>query len=537
MARSFDDAQSEYLKRDGVPPVTAYPFVMACKFRIQTGHTTSTSGLMWLGDKDAVKHEHILFYTTGTGKCWIESRVDANRQNVTCDQVIANNTWYHICGLFVSATDRRILINNANKATNSGNVTPVNLDRIVLGAFGRSVLEAFLHGEIAEAAIYDLSALPGETDSDKADYFEANVLPGLAASKRPSVYPTGLEAYWDLVSDDDDKAGSYDLTPFNAPSWATHPDILCLETEDATATDAQDRLRILTAEITESATAEDEQNAIGNIFNVTVTETATAEDTENGARLYTAEITETTEATDTQDGIVPTIHESAIVEVAVATDVQDCYLFYIEIPPFMEKDLIDPYASGAWLWLAEIAVPTKDTVRIARNTEDVKYAGQDFDKFNLEVGAQTFSGDGSIPRITLRTFQDSTRQIENIINETEGALGGAVKLIRVNEKWLTSVVSALEADYDLLASQSDSEWCTFTLGIPNPLTQRYPLVDFCSSVCPWTSPELYKGPECQCVHEDAACTGTYADCLSKDNETRWGGELGLSPSVVKERRQ
>lgn len=210
---------------------------------------------------------------------------------------------------------------------------------------------------------------------------------------------------------------------------------------------------------------------------------------------------------------------------------------YTEIPPFMQKDLIDPFASGAWLWLVEIAVPTQDVARIARNTEDVHYDGEDFEKFNIQIGAQIFSSDGSIPRVTLRTFQDISRKIENIINETEGALGGAVKLIRVNEKFLTSPVEALEADYDLLASESDSEWCTFTLGIPNPLTQRFPLRDYSSSMCPWTPPPLFKGPECQYPGDDPTCTGTYEDCYTKGNAEHWGGELGLSPSVIKGRER
>lgn len=212
-------------------------------------------------------------------------------------------------------------------------------------------------------------------------------------------------------------------------------------------------------------------------------------------------------------------------------------LRFVDIPPFMEKNLINPFASGAWLWLVQIAVPGQATVRIARNTADLHYDGEDFDKFNLQIGEQVFSGDGSIPRVTLRTFQDISRQIEDIINETEGALGGQVKLIRVNEKWITTPVAALEADYDLLASESNSEWCTFTLGIPNPLTQRFPLEDFSSSMCPWTSPELFKGPECQYPDGDPTCTGTYHDCHTKGNAVHWGGELGLSPSVVKERRR
>lgn len=206
---------------------------------------------------------------------------------------------------------------------------------------------------------------------------------------------------------------------------------------------------------------------------------------------------------------------------------------YTEIPPLMEKDLIDPWASGAWLWLVQIAVPGQATVRIARDTADVHYRGNDFDKFNLQIGDQIFCGDGSIPRITLRVFQDTNRVIEDLINETEGALGAAVKLIRVNEKFLTSPVNALEFDYDSLAAESDTEWCTFTLGIPNLLTQRYPLRIYSSSMCYLAHLTTFKDARCQYAGADPTCTGTYEDCYGKGNAVHWAGELGLDPNTVR----
>jgi len=208
--------------------------------------------------------------------------------------------------------------------------------------------------------------------------------------------------------------------------------------------------------------------------------------------------------------------------------------YYVDIPPVIHKDLIDPYSGGAWLWLCQILVPGYATQRIARNTEDTAYGGKVHDKFNFQVGEQMFSGDGSIPRVTLKVFQDVNRRIEDMVNETEGALGAMVKLIRVNENFLDVPVNALEFDYDNLASESDSEWVTFTLGIPNPLTQRFPLEDFSSSMCPFATPSLFKGPACQYAGEEITCIGTYMHCRDvMDNAEHWGGELGLDPNVVR----
>lgn len=207
-----------------------------------------------------------------------------------------------------------------------------------------------------------------------------------------------------------------------------------------------------------------------------------------------------------------------------------------DIPAAIQKEIIDPYSGGAWLWLCEIAVPGYSTQRLARNTEDVVYGGSGgdaFTAFNLEVGDQVFSGDGTIPRVTLRTFQDVDRTIEDIVNAAEGALGADVKLIRVNENFLDTPVSALEANYEVLTAESDTEWVTFVLGVPNPLTQRFPLRTFSASICPYAIPTLFKGPECGYDGADTSCKGTYEDCRTKGNAARWGGMLGLDPNVIR----
>lgn len=208
-------------------------------------------------------------------------------------------------------------------------------------------------------------------------------------------------------------------------------------------------------------------------------------------------------------------------------------LVYPDIPPFMEKDLITPYSGGAWLWLCEIAVPGYTKQYLARNTEDIEYFGKTYKKFNLDIGKQEFSGGGSIPRIQLRIGQDPDKVIEGIVNASEGAFGGTVKLIRVNEKYLNYRVGALEINYGMLIAESDTEWVYFTLGIPNPLTQRIPLRVGSSKVCPWALPALFKGPECQYSGEDLICTGTFDDCYTKGNSVHWGGEVGLDPNAAR----
>ena len=89
----------------------------------------------------------------------------------------------------------------------------------------------------------------------------------------------------------------------------------------------------------------------------------------------------------------------------------------------------------------------------------------------------------------------------------------------------------MEFDYDALQADSDSEWITLTLGVPNVLSQRYPLDKYSYSLCPEATPSRFKGPVCQYTGGDTTCTGSFEDCKTKGHEAYWGGELGLDPDV------
>lgn len=202
------------------------------------------------------------------------------------------------------------------------------------------------------------------------------------------------------------------------------------------------------------------------------------------------------------------------------------------LPTEVNRDAIRPYSGGAWLALCEIAVPTQATQYLARNKEDVTYIGQKYTKHNLDVSPQIWTCDNSVPRVTLRVHQDINRTIENIVNESLGAVNGTVKLIKVGEKFLDEAIPALEANYDILVANSDFEWVTFTLGIPNPLTLPVPQNVYTCSQCPYAKPTLFKQTECGYDGDDPSCTGTYLDCLEKGNADRWGGDLGLDPNSM-----
>lgn len=136
------------------------------------------------------------------------------------------NTWEHACAIFPSASDRRILLNGANKATNADDDGGVaGLDEAIIGAEKRGAgVQGFFSGSIAEVAIYDLSVWPGVTASDRADAFE-KIVPSLAKGYSPLFFPLGLVSYWPLIRGLNDRVGGYNMTA-SGTIVSAHPRII-----------------------------------------------------------------------------------------------------------------------------------------------------------------------------------------------------------------------------------------------------------------------------------------------------------------------
>lgn len=575
MARLFDDASSEYLKIDQTA-LAGYPFAAAGFFN--SDDTAINRTLLWIGDKDETDQSHALVAGLSTYQKVRAMSYDGAFADARSTTSWSINTWHHACGIWAAATDRRAFIDGGSKGTNSTSISPAGFDRMMIGLWQGAGTSEYMSGKIAELGLWDLSQWPGATNADKADNFE-KVIASLAKGFTPLHFPLGLVAYWPLIRDNDtDIVGGYNMTAYNTPSIAAHPKIILprrpsvggenlivIEPSTLALSLAQQTPSLSISPIVEpstlalasslqtptiisSCTVSPDSLAlsvtvlapeVGDIITITPDSfsLALAQQTPSLRFDYTVSPGSALALALAQQTPSLSFDYTVLLSSALSMEVtlhpSIVKTLYLNIPPFMHKDLIDPYSGGAWIWLCEIAMPGQATRRLARNTEDVTYDSNLFDKFNLQIGEQMFSGDGSIPRVTLRVFQDANRVIENMVNETEGALGANVKLIRVNEKFLNTPVSALEADYDSLASESDTEWVTFTLGIPNPLTQRFPLRIYSSSMCPWATPTLFKGPDCQYTGPDGTCTGTYEDCYLKGNAVNWGAELGLDPNVVR----
>ena len=203
----------------------------------------------------------------------------------------------------------------------------------------------------------------------------------------------------------------------------------------------------------------------------------------------------------------------------------------VTLPDDLKESLLDPMDQNTWLWMVQIAVPSESTIYAAGNNEAVTYDGQEYTADNLEVSARDIGSSGNIPTVVLRTSTLNST-IYDLIQETSGGAGADIKLIKVNNDFLSIAIPALEADFENIKCKVDSEWIYFTLGVPNPMLKRIPLRDYSSSICPYATPTLFKKSRCRYAGADPSCTGTFEDCLAKGNAVHWGGWLGLDNSSM-----
>lgn len=205
---------------------------------------------------------------------------------------------------------------------------------------------------------------------------------------------------------------------------------------------------------------------------------------------------------------------------------------YIEIPPEVEAMLINPYADGPFIWLVRLKIPPYALLRYAKNTEDFRYAGHVYLENNLKIKHQKITSDGSIPRSTLKIMHDADHTIEDMINATEGATGGTIRLIKVHRDFPDIIIDKFIYYNEILQVKSNETHVTFTLGIPSPLRSEIPLRNYSSKVCPWGA-NKYKGVECGAISAFSTCDGLYSSCIERDNGPRWGAILGLSSNSLK----
>lgn len=221
MGRDFDDGASEYCY-DTSAPATGADITLAAWFK--SDDNLIDQCLVSLADHTALR-AHWGLYAHGSGAL---PRVAGHIHNgLTKDffrptlNTVAYTTgqWHHAACAFTYDPTPGVVFEPYLDGgfANPGLLAigdPSGIASCAVGCMYNSAIEHYMSGCIAHAAVWDTA-------------LSAKEIQKLAQGQTPSrIRKQNLQAYWPLQGDDDDYAGSYDLTAVNGPGWCgDDPDV------------------------------------------------------------------------------------------------------------------------------------------------------------------------------------------------------------------------------------------------------------------------------------------------------------------------
>jgi hypothetical protein len=199
-------------------------------------------------------------------------------------------------------------------------------------------------------------------------------------------------------------------------------------------------------------------------------------------------------------------------------------------------------SSGAWIPLLEIKIkdpanpdaPYPTRFCLCNNTEDIVFetipAGYDgagnpqvWTRFPFQLDIIKQGDKGEIPSLEL-SVSNITKYLQPYLEEYKGGINSDVKIIIINTNNLGESYTELTQEFIVLETKCNNRWVVFTLGAPNPVRQRFPLYRYIAKHCRWQ----FGSVECGYNASDGeSCKRTYEDCQNFNNESRFGGFIGL----------
>lgn len=148
MAGAFNGASSHI--SNSSPPITTYPFTVG--IWVYQSDTNSGRTYFGLANNGALNNYFYLGSASGPSfQLWAQSGGTSQGANVT---TLTSSTWNFVLGRFISATNRRISVVNANGAAGHAqgttNITPSGVNSLSIGRTPNSTPQFFHNGRLAE---------------------------------------------------------------------------------------------------------------------------------------------------------------------------------------------------------------------------------------------------------------------------------------------------------------------------------------------------------------------------------------------------
>lgn len=181
-------------------------------------------------------------------------------------------------------------------------------------------------------------------------------------------------------------------------------------------------------------------------------------------------------------------------------------------------------SDSVFLIAAAIEIPgVQETIRVVRNTEDITWRGETWQKFPFEMEEITESDTGEVPRVDVRVG-NASREMELYIHQYDlyckenGHAPVVCHLYVINTLNLESDDPEVEHEFELIQPKTDSMWATFTLGASNPFNRRFPQRRMIPA-CHWK----FKDGRCQYDGGATSCNKSFTRCKELNNSERFGG--------------
>jgi len=198
------------------------PLTMACNMRMTSNAATGTH--ISIGVNGGVDRFQLFTDPSPTGgrlACFAVqgALTSENRKGYAGGSIgspPALNTWYHVAGVYESATSRKAYINGSNDSAandNSNSVTPSGVNLLTIGGRFNTTIGSYFPGDIAEVGIGNAALTAAEV---------ASLANGMTCDK---IRPQSLVFYAPLVRDLIDAKGGRTITNNNGATVANHPRI------------------------------------------------------------------------------------------------------------------------------------------------------------------------------------------------------------------------------------------------------------------------------------------------------------------------
>lgn len=206
MAYGFVGSSNQYLS--AAAPASAAPLTVSAWFRVDTA--SGNKAIVSLGTGNDA-HRFVL-YNGGLSLFWFVNSTTFSQAQAP--GTVTANTWHHACAVETSSTNRVVYLNGSVSSTQTGAITPLNVDELNIGGDrANNALGNQMTGQIADVGIWSASLTAAEVTS---------LSRGVACRM---VRPQSLVFYAPLMREIIDVVRAATLTNNNSATVQVHPRI------------------------------------------------------------------------------------------------------------------------------------------------------------------------------------------------------------------------------------------------------------------------------------------------------------------------